>query len=209
MRTRSLLAAPAVATLLLGIVGGTALAQEETGPGTQACTDATQVAIEAKAEAEGLGLELGVTIAEIRRLEAHANAEAAAPKIAAVEAALAAESDRAAACAPPEETTEPSPTNEAPPADEDPDTDPPYETCAEAIEAGEIVPAVRGINDNYQPNLDSDGDGVACEANEGTGTPPTDNGGDTGSNDTSGGSGEFSQLDDVPSAAAETGGGPA
>lgn len=213
-RTRSLLAAPAAAVLLLGIVGGTAFAQEDTGPGTQACTDATNAAIEATAAAESMNLQLGVSLEEIERLKLSANVELAEQKIAAINVALGAEADRAAACTPPETpdpTPEPTPTpspSPEPPAD---DVDPPYETCGEAIAAGAIMPAVLGVNDSYQADLDSDGDGVACEANEGT--DGTSGGTGSGGGDTSGtsgsGSGDFSQLDDVPSLAAETGGGPA
>lgn len=207
-RTRSLLAAPAAAVLLLGIVGGTAFAQEDTGAGTQACTDATNAAIEATAAAESMNLQLGVSLEEIERLKLSANVELAEQKIAAINVALGAEADRAAACAPPQTpdpTPEPTPTPSSspePPAD---DVDPPYETCGEAIAAGAIMPAVLGVNDSYQADLDSDGDGVACEANEGTSGGTGSAGGDTGGS----GSGDFSQLDDVPSLAAETGGGPA
>lgn len=86
-----------------------------------------------------------------------------------------------------------------------------YPDCAAAIAAG-VAPINRANGEpGYRPELDSDGDGVACEANEATaggGTPapapaPTTGGGQP----TTGGG--FSQLDSVPSRAAETGGGPA
>lgn len=102
-------------------------------------------------------------------------------------------------------TTEPEPTTTTtdPPAE---DVDPPYETCAEAIDDGAIVPAIRGIDDTYQANLDADGDGTACEANEGPATPTATDGDSSGtlggSSSSSGGSGS---IDSIPSGSVDTG----
>lgn len=100
---------------------------------------------------------------------------------------------------PPEETPEPDPTGTVPPPatpPEDEDVDPPYESCAEAQEAGEIIPAVQGVNDSYEkiPGGDRDNDGVACEADEFDTAPPANNAGNTGgSGDDS--TGDVSDLD--------------
>lgn len=213
MRTRSLLAAPAAAVLLLGIVGGTALAQEETG---RSCETVQSELAAAEADATLPVTIGGATLPNLAAVQSLYDSSKDVPALEATAAEAKAILDavvRVELLQQETTTCVDDPGTTEPPADEDP----PYESCAEAIEAGAIMPAVRGVNDSYQADLDADGDGVACEADEDTATPPTSGtgGGGSGSDSDSsaGGSGsgsfDFSQLDDVPSRAAETGGGPA
>ena len=116
----------------------------------------------------------------------------------------------AAGCTPASEEPEPTPApteTPAPTGEPSTDLDPPYESCAEAIADGAIVPAVRGFDDSYQPGLDSDGDGVACEAGEGTPAPtpaPTTDEDLPGTLGGSSGSGSGT-VDSVPSGSVDTG----
>lgn len=101
----------------------------------------------------------------------------------------------------PDPTTEPpAPTGTPEPPS---DIDPPYESCAEAVADNAIVPAVRGVDAAYQANLDSDGDGVACEAGEGPAAPvaPSDEPGTLGGSSNSG----SDTVDSVPSGSVDTG----
>lgn len=98
-------------------------------------------------------------------------------------------------------------TTTPPPAPDDPF----YENCAAAIEAG-VAPINRANGEaGYRPALDSDSDGIACEADEAdagdNAAPPTTSAPSTTTDPATGGG--FSQLDQVPTRAAETGGGPA
>lgn len=105
---RSLLALAAGGTLLAGsLLGGTALAQDgdATGPDTQACAEATGLAETRTEAALALGLDLGVTTAEIDRLlgvvtDDGPNAGLAGEKLAAVRVALDAQAAAEVACSP-------------------------------------------------------------------------------------------------------------
>lgn len=192
------LAAPAASVALLATLGlgGIAYAQD-TGPDTEACAGAT-AELEASLEAATqIGLAFPVPQIEVDRLQGIADDETNPDSVTAqqkldLRLELMDLQDAAdSACAPPDDADSgddassgepPQPEPTTPPAD----TDPPYESCLEAQEAGVITPTVRGINDGYQANLDGDGDGVSCEADEGAGNgtgPGDDTTGDSGAGD--------------------------
>lgn len=168
--------AAVTATLLLGLFSGTALAGQDpppTGPDSQECAAL-------RSQLNALRGELADAVAADNEAGLPQDSQAVVTLKTRVEVTTGLADE---ACAPPEPTEDPEP-----PADETPepsteppagDEDPPFETCAEAVAAGAIVPAVEGVNDSYQPDLDTDGDGTACEANEGQPTAPAP-GGDTG-----------------------------
>lgn len=177
--------AAVTATLLLGLFSGTALAGQDpppTGPDTPECA-------ELRSQLNELRGELADAVA--------ADNEAGLPQDSQAVVTLKTQVQTASgladeACALPEPSEDPEP-----PADETPEptTEPPagdepfYATCIDAITAG-VAPINSGNDEpGYRPELDPDGDGIACEAGEedaGGGTPPsatpapsTDN--DTGS----------------------------
>lgn len=92
------------------------------------------------------------------------------------------------------------------------ETDPPFESCQEALDAGVTLPILKG-NENYSENLDSDGDGVACELGDGDGTggstdEPTPADPATDNNDSDNDVINPTQFDDIPntSRGVDTGG---
>lgn len=194
--TRAASAAAAAAALLL-IPAGVAAAQDDTAAPSvpQLCAAADVQAVDALLAAAGTSDLAGplkplaslVVPAEPDGLQLNAGVQLADVRV-------------ALGC---DDSTEPA----DPPAPDEPF----YPDCAAAIAAG-VAPINRANGEaGYRPELDSDGDGVACEANEsgagGGAAPTTGPAPSSGGQDSSGGG--FSQLDQVPSRAAETGGGPA
>lgn len=214
--TRALLAAPLGAVLAAGVWSGTAVAADPEPPGLVAdlCAAADIGQVNALLSANvDVGLPAGVR-------------DAVDPTVA---GGTLDEVQSRLGCAeqpPAEDTTEPGANDpgtdqpgdddtgtgtDTPPADE-----PAFDNCVDAIAAGSIQPATRGVDPSYQEGLDVDGDGVSCEAGEATGGPAPGTGDDStgtgsgsgdgsgtlGGNDSSGSSGS---VDSIPRGSVDTG----
>lgn len=198
-----LLVAPAVAaTLLLGALTTTSLAsaEQEVEQPTAECTAVTQQLAALK-----IDLQAAIDADNIAGLVEDSLKTVGLKTQVQVTAGLVEEK-----CAPPV-TTEPEPTT--PPVVTDPpapDPDAPlpvyYENCAAAIEAG-VAPIVLANGEpGYRPALDSDNDGIACEANESDAggadpTPGDDNSGTLGGSN----SGSSGAIDSTPLGSVDTG----
>lgn len=215
MSKRALLAAPLAVVLAGSVWSGTALAQdpappdEEAGLAAQLCAAADIGEINALLGANlDVGLPAGVRDA--------VNPSIAGGSLDEVRSTL-----NCGATDPPDDGTEPGDGTDDPGDDNTgagtdvPPTEPQFDSCVDAIAAGSIQPATRGVDDSYQANLDADGDGVSCEADETSGGPAPgtgdsgsgsgsgdDGSGTLGGDDSTGGSGS---VDSIPRGSVDTG----
>lgn len=214
--TRALLAAPIGALLAGGVWSGTAVAQDPEPPGLVAdlCAAADLGQVNALLEANvDVGLPAGVR-------------DAVDPTVA---GGTLDEVQSRLGCAeqpPPDDgtdepgTDQPGDDNTGAGTDVPPAEQPVFDNCVDAIAAGSIQPATRGVDDSYQANLDPNGNGVSCEADEtaggsGNGTGDgTGNGSGSGSDSGSDGSGTLGgddsaggsgSVDSIPEGSVDTG----
>lgn len=186
---RSLLAAPAIAALLLTGLTGIATAQEvpdcsaeqqivdtyEAGPpGTPSLLN-LRAAVDAAVAADN---EAGAVVDSDTTVAAKLALDARLGQLADVQAAL--DACLSAGDEPPttDEPSTPQPTTTAPPAT----GSPLYENCAEARAFG-AAPIAAG-DPGYRAELDTDGDGTACEDSADDGFTPAPAGSTSGSSGT-------------------------
>ncbi len=174
MRTRTALAGLAVSALTAGsmaFLGATAQAQPAVpGPGTAICLDVTARLNAALDDVLQLNPDVigtittrdALTASVLATLKADPDAGQGAQEEIQLAANLRVEA--LAACTAPTSTPTPTPTP-TPTGTPTPDVDPPFESCAEAREAGVDTPIITG-EEAYSLDLDADADGVACEDDE-------------------------------------------